>query len=170
MGRSSVWVDGMSWLHLRDDPPLISGRLLAVDSLFQPQQTSNNSASDFRGLPVYQALVRNGPRLTLVITPPMSSPRVALLISTMESSKSNFLSVQDSILESFTAAPSGNKSLRWSTMGRRLSSMDRTWYMHKCKFKTLVWLRIIHRGAMISWVNYALSSAVLDISVVNWKL
>lgn len=108
MGWTAVLVDGMPWLHLRDDPPLISRRRLAADSLFQPQQTSNNSAVDFRGLRVYQASVRNGPRLTLVITPPMSSPRVALLISKMESSESNFLPVQGPILESFTAETSSN--------------------------------------------------------------
>lgn len=121
MGRSAVLVDRMPWL-LWDDPPLISRRRLAADSLFQPQQTSNNRAVDFRGLQVYQASVRNGPRLTLVITLPMSSLRVALLICKMESSKSNFLPVPGSILESLTAKTSGNKSLKWSTMGRRWSS------------------------------------------------
>lgn len=117
MGHSTVLVNGTPWLHLWDDPPLISRRQLAADSLFQPQQTSNNSAGEFRGLQVYQASVRKGPRLTLVITLPTSLLRVAVSIFKNGDSMNKLLPVQVSILESFTVRTSGTRSIKWSTTG-----------------------------------------------------
>lgn len=71
----------------------------------------------------------------------------------MESSKSKFLPVQDSILESLQqgqAVPRVLGDLRWVAV-------------LKYRFKTLVQVRIIHRGVIIARV----SLAVLNIWDLN---